>query len=145
MFLLIHKALYATCVGLSVVAYATSFFLPTFNVIVRGESHAHLGYEAFYLSLIPLPFDTPLLPMIAWLANVLWVAALVCSLRDSYKPAMILGCIGVLLASIYLWDRNGLLLGYYLWVSSLCLIILGAVFRWIGAAVESTERAWVES
>ncbi|MEX2168304.1 MAG: hypothetical protein WD851_03260 [Pirellulales bacterium] len=115
-------------IGLSLITYAISFFLPVF----KDVDGIYFGYEAFYLSssfavndLVSNNGGIP--PVMVWFANVFWFVGVIFFFR-SIVLSLVFGCVSVVLASLYMFQPD-LLLGYYVWVASMYLLLLAALIR----------------
>lgn len=140
--------------------YALSFFLPTVedgnehcvsqliprsnSLLVRSE-RIRLGWEVFYLVPRFLPFSLGYLP--AWVANVVLWHGLVALARDRWVRARTAAWLGVPLGLSALlvapYDRGWLtiLMGYYVWLLSMVLFLVGIeVLRRWAATARNRER-----
>lgn len=114
---------------LSIMIYAVSFFLPTFEIIVEGNSDVSYGYVAFAIGFIA-PLNSDFLGsrvFISWLANpLLWTGATVFALRR-WNSAMIIGAMATILSTTLLFgdtNRDLIRSGYYVWMISMGMFTL---------------------
>ena len=116
--------LYAT----ALVCYSTSFFLPTFGIVVKGQVVVHDGVDAFTSSLFIAPFQGGLKAVVVWLANpAFWAAAVFFAVRRNQR-ALAASLAAVLLSG---WHGFGPLLfvGYYVWLVSLAMLAVACAIN----------------
>jgi hypothetical protein len=127
----------------SLAVYSISFFLPTFEIVVKGTPSVSYGYEAFAIGLLsPLlsPLFGGLRVFAPWLANPLFWFGAVSFVTSRCRRACAAGVtagVTAIVTSTSLWvfndseSRSLLLLGYYLWVLSIVLLTLAAAMKWM--------------
>jgi hypothetical protein len=119
------------------VAYASSFFLPTFAIVVDGKRSVSCGYDAFLIgTLSPLasPFFGGYRVFVPWLANpMLWVGVALFTIgrpRGAFNAGIIaIGLSGTLLLPVEAEGFRLILVGYYVWVVSMAMLALAAGIR----------------
>ncbi|HEY1861099.1 MAG TPA: hypothetical protein VGG61_12130 [Gemmataceae bacterium] len=124
--------------GLSVALYASSFFLPTFAIVVDGKRCVSYGAEGFFIGLfapIASPFFGGVRTFFPWLANPIWWFALVRFTQGRATVACIAGIAAPIVALSLLFfadseGRNLILIGYYVWILSMAILPLAAGMKW---------------
>lgn len=112
---------------LALAIYAVSFLLPAYEDrdIFENRVVVHAGWEAFLKAMLWLE--------VAWLANPAFWTAVILIVRGRPRLAFASAASGALLAARFLVDRKGIdstRVGYYVWLASMIVLILAAVFTW---------------
>ncbi len=125
------RVLYTLALG----AYAVSFVLPAFVIVVEGRESASYGYEAFVVCFLNGGGMFGIVPFIVWLANpFFWSAAVLWQLKKMRAAAV---CAGVAFVLGLLVAHSQVRAGYWLWLASM-LLLGGAGLR---AAFRSESTA----
>jgi hypothetical protein len=131
----------------SLAAYATSFALPAFEIVVEGHADSDYGFSAFMLAFFAL--GHPILggpqAFLLWLANPAFWAGAILFAGGRHGLALAAGCVAVLLGSRLVFDPL-VLAGYYVWLAGMVLLVLACAAREIGErqAVEAEPTAGAE-
>lgn len=107
--------------------YAVSFLLPAYEdvEIVEKRLVVHPGWGAFLQAMLFLN--------VGWLANPAFWTAVILVVRGRPRLAFASAASGALLAARFLIKRDPeqfLRVGYYVWLASMIVLILAAVFTW---------------
>jgi hypothetical protein len=107
--------------------HALSFFLPTFAIVVDGNVDVSPGWAAFLVGGYRV--------FLPWLANPIFVVALVQSVRGRFKASAILGgCALVASESFFLFAQPGrwdlVFSGFYTWLLSMVILAVAAGIGW---------------
>lgn len=119
-------------VAASMACYILSFALPTYyeppTEHFTGESH--LGWEIFLISAWPGTscFAKDARIFVSWFANVMWCIGVILYLQNMKLPSVVMTIIGVVLASLFLFD-GAYLIGYYVWALSMYLLAAGCILQ----------------
>lgn len=110
----------------SIVFYVLSFFLR----VLKDDESILFGYEAFFVSLHPSVnlFVKGIPPILLWIANITWLCGTVYYFKRQNPTSLRLAICSVLLASLRLGDP-GLMVGYYTWVASMYLLLIGILVQ----------------
>lgn len=120
--------------GLSLILYGISFWLPTFQIVTEGHVSESCGYEAFCWGLVSLfvsPYVGGARLFTTWLANVFYFTGLWFAARRRVKHALISHCLASCLSAsmlFFAWENISLvLIGYYTWLLSMILAVGGVL------------------
>src|SRR5262245_47943444 len=118
-----HRVAKCLCVA-SLVTYAVSFFLPTFEIVVDGRGKSEYGLGAFVLAFGALwqeMFGGPM-AFLMWLANPAYWSGVVLFDKGLYGRALVVACAAALLGSRPLFNPL-VLVGYYVWLAGMTLLV----------------------
>jgi len=110
---------------LALAIYAVSFLLPAYEDRYDNRLVVHPGWSAFLQAMLWLE--------VAWLANPAFWTAVILVVRGRPRLAFASAASGALLAARFLVDQKGidsLRVGYYVWLASMIVLIVAAVFTW---------------
>ncbi len=112
----------------SLVCYILAFFLP----VLRERDEIFYGYAVFIYSIIPginlLLMSKEIPPIILWIANITWFCGVLYFFKRRNSASFRLAICSVLFASLRL-GKPELMVGYYAWVASMCLLFIGTSIR----------------
>jgi hypothetical protein len=118
----------------SLAAYANSFALPTFDIVVEGRAKSETGFAAFEVAFFALSQEVfgGLGVFVMWLANPAFWAGVVLFACGRYDRALIASCAAVLLGSRLVFAPL-ILVGYYMWLAGMALLLAASAVRLYGS------------
>lgn len=122
-------------------AYAASFALPAFDIVVEGRAKSEYGFTAFQMAFLALWQEMfgGLVAFLVWVANPAFWAAAILFARGQFSRALAASCAAVLLGCWFVFARL-ILIGYYVWVASMALLLAACAIR----VLETWQATWAE-